>query len=82
MNVDGVIRHSVSKLSNIFFCFTKKRRRIIKMGEEKYIFNVGHTAFDRYKNINKISDKNLSKYLNLDITSEPLILVVQHPVSN
>lgn len=84
VNVDGVIRHSVSKLSNIFFCFTKENaRRIIKMGEEKWrVFNVGHTAFDRYKNINKISDKNLSKYLNLDITSEPLILVVQHPVSN
>lgn len=84
VNVDGVIRHSVSKLSNIFLCFTKENaRRIIKMGEEKWrVFNVGHTAFDRYKNINKISDKNLSKYLNLDITSEPLILVVQHPVSN
>ena len=35
-NIDGVIRHSVTKLSSIHFCFTKENsKRVVKMGEEK-----------------------------------------------
>ena len=42
VNVDGVVRHSVSKLSHIFFTFSEEnKKRLIKLGEEKWrIFNV------------------------------------------
>ena len=83
-NIDGVIRHSVTKLSNIFFCSTKESaKRVIKLGEEKWrVFNVGHTATDRYKSIKNISYSYLSKYLRLNFKKEPLIVFIQHPVSN
>ncbi len=83
-NVDGIIRHSVTKLSNIFFCFTKENaRRVVRLGEEKWrVYNVGHTAADRYRNIKSLPKSYLSKYLNLDIESEPLLIFIQHPVSN
>ncbi len=84
VNIDGVIRHSVTKLSNLSFCFTKENaERVKKMGEEKWrVFNVGHTAFDRYQKSKKLSIGHLSNYLNLNINQEPLLLLIQHPVSN
>ncbi len=84
VNIDGVIRHSVTKLSSLSFCFTKENAdRVKKMGEEKWrVFNVGHTAFDRYQIAKKISIKKLSKYLDLSFLKEPLLLLIQHPVSN
>ncbi len=84
INIDGIIRHSVSKLAHIHFTFSKSSRdRLIKMGEEKKrIYNMGHTAHDRFRNIKKISLKALSKFFNLDINNDPIILLIQHPVSN
>ena len=81
-NIDGVIRHSVTKLSSIHFCFTKENsKRVVKMGEEKWrVFDVGHTAADRYKNFKK-TKKQLLKLLKLK-KEEPIILFIQHPVSN
>ena len=83
-NIDGVIRHSVTKLSNLFFCSTKKStERVIKLGEEKWrVFHVGSTAGDRYKTVKNLSLSYLSKYLKLDIGKEPLLVFIQHPVSN
>ena len=82
-NIDGVIRHSVTKLSSIHFCFTKENsKRVVKMGEEKWrVFDVGHTAADRYKNFKKKTKKQLLKLLKLK-KEEPIILFIQHPVSN
>ena len=84
VNVDGIIRHGVTKLSSIFFCNTKENaKRVIKLGEEKRrVFIVGHTAVDRYKNTKSLSKSYLSKYLNLNIKEEPLLVFIQHPVSN
>ena len=83
-NVDGVVRHAVSKLSNLFFCFTKENaERLFKMGEnKKFIFKVGHTAADRFKSIKKIKSLKLEKYLKLKFINQPLIIFIQHPVSN
>ena len=55
VNVDGIIRHSVTKLSSLFFCFTKENaNRVNKLGEEKWrIHNVGHTASDRFNTTKK-----------------------------
>jgi len=83
-NIDGIIRHSVTKLSNIFFCFTKESaKRVVRLGEEKWrVHTVGHTAAYRYKNTKSVSKSYLSQYLNLNIKNEPLIIFIQHPVSN
>jgi GDP/UDP-N,N'-diacetylbacillosamine 2-epimerase (hydrolysing) len=84
VNIDGIIRHSVTKLSSIFFCSTKENaKRVLRLGEESSrIFTVGHTVADRYKNIKSLSKFYLSKYFNLDIKKEPLLIFIQHPVSN
>ena len=84
-NVDGIIRHSVTKLASISLCFTKKNyERVIKLGEEKWrVFNVGHTAVDRYSSNKEIKKNKLLKLLGLKIKkSDPILLFIQHPVSN
>ena len=83
-NVDGVVRHAVSKLSNLFFCFTNENaERLFKMGEnKKFIFKVGHTAADRFRHVKNIKSLKLQKYLKLKFINRPLIVFIQHPVSN
>ena len=83
-NVDALIRHSVSKLSQIMITSTvENKNRLIRMGEnKKNIFNVGHTALDRYNNITKLSKKKLGIFFKIPFTSKPIILLVQHPISN
>ena len=50
-NVDVLIRHAVSKLSQHLFTSTEENKnRLIKMGEKRENnYNVGHTALERYK---------------------------------
>ena len=83
-NVDGLIRHSVSKLSQFLFTSTKQNKnRLINMGENNNsIFHIGHTALDRYKLTKKKELDKLKKYFGIDIQNKPLILMIQHPVSN
>ncbi len=84
VNIDGVIRHSVSKLSNLFFCFTKKNaERILKLGEEKWrVYNTGHVAVDRYKKTRRIPFWQIKKDLKLTFSDKRFIVLIQHPVSN
>jgi len=84
VNVDGIIRHSVSKLAHLQFCSTNENAlRLLKMGEEEFrVKVVGHSAVERYESIPLISEQRLSKYLGIQINEKPLIVVIQHPVSN
>ena len=53
------------------------------MGEnKKNIFNVGHTALDRYQSTKSISKKKLENFFKLSFSVQPIILLIQHPVSN
>ena len=83
-NVDALIRHSVSKLAQILFTSTEEnKRRLIRMGEsKKIIFNVGHNAIDRYKDKKKLSIRKVERYFKISFTDKPVILFIQHPVSN
>ena len=83
VNVDGIVRHAVTKLSHIFFTFSNENKnRLIKLGEEKWrIFNVGHTSKERFLNAENIKLKDLSKKLKINIKNKYIILI-QHPVSN
>ena len=82
--IDELIRHAITKMSHYHFVVLESyKKRLLQMGEEKWrVFNVGHTAADRYKSIKNISYSNLSKYLKLNFKNEPLIVFIQHPVSN
>lgn len=79
-HIDGVIRHSITKLSTIHFSSNKDAYdRVIKLGEQpQNVFNVGAPQIDDMLDFDKI-DKNIkSKYgLNND---KMLFLVVNHPV--
>ncbi len=83
-NVDVLIRHAVSKLAQYLFTSTEEnKKRLIKMGENKgNIYNVGHTALDRYKLSKIISKKKLEKFFRISFSQKPVILFIQHPVSN
>ena len=57
VNVDGVVRHSVTKLSNFMMTATEESKsRVISMGVDKgNVFNTGHAGIGRFKNIEKLS---------------------------
>jgi len=80
--VDGTVRHAITKLSHIHLPATEKSaERIKKMGEEEWrIFKVGAPSLDEILS-HKLSSSNklISKY-NLDL-SEPVIILIQHPVT-
>ncbi len=80
--VDEPVRHAITKLSHIHFPATKKSaERILKMGEEPWrVFIVGSPSLDRILNRKFSSKSDLIKKFNLD-ANQPLILVVQHPVT-
>ncbi len=80
-NIDGVARHSLSKLSHLHFASNNDAvKRLIKMGEEKYrIFNTGAPQIDDMKKT-KFKDDYIKKNFNID-TKNPFILVVMHPVT-
>ena len=80
-NIDGVARHSLSKLAHLHFASNSDAaKRLINLGEEKYrVFNVGAPQIDDMKRI-KFKDDFLKKNLNID-TKSSFILVVMHPVT-
>jgi len=79
---DEYSRHAITKISHLHFPTTRtSAERIIKMGEDpKYVFTVGSTAIDTILNVKKPPKEFLCKKYNLDV-DEPILLVVQHPVS-
>ena len=83
VNVDGVVRHSVTKLSNFMMTATEESKsRVISMGVDKgNVFNTGHAGIDRFKNIEKLSKLQIYKYFDFQDISKPLVLFIKHPVS-
>ena len=81
-NVDGVVRHAITKLSHLHFVANKLAEEVVKkLGEEDFrIFNVGGPMLDEVVNGVKIDSKILANELGYDF-SKPLIIVLQHPVS-
>ena len=80
-NIDGVVRHSLSKLAHLHFASNNDaKKRLIKMGEEKHrIFNTGAPQIDDMKK-NKFKDEYIKKYFNID-TKRSFILGAMHPVT-
>ncbi len=82
MTVDDVVRHTITQLASIHFPATKKSgERILGMGEEKWRINVvGAPGLDGILKSTLASPKEISKKYDIDL-KKPLILVIQHPVS-
>lgn len=80
--VDEYARHAITKLVNIHLPATKKSaERILKMGESpENIFLVGAPGLDNIHNKKLTAPDEIGRNYNLS-PSEPIILVVQHPVS-
>ncbi len=80
--VDEFSRHAITKLSHIHLVATKNSaQRIEKMGEDKWrIFVVGAPGLDEILNEKLLSKKEIAKKYSMNLT-EPILLVIQHPVS-
>jgi GDP/UDP-N,N'-diacetylbacillosamine 2-epimerase (hydrolysing) len=80
--VDEFARHAITKLSHIHLPATgKSAERIIKMGEDPWrVHIVGAPGLDSILNEKLLSKTEIAEKYNLDF-SEPVLLVIQHPVS-
>jgi len=80
--VDESVRHAITKLSHIHFPATEKSaERLVKMGEEPWrVHVVGSPAVDGILYGRCTPTEELTAKFDLD-ESEPLLLVIQHPVS-
>lgn len=81
-HIDESIRHAITKFAHIHLPATKRSaERIIKMGEEKWrVHVIGSPALIEILAGHFLSRKELAKKFKLDF-KQPLILVIQHPVS-
>lgn len=80
--VDEIARHAITKLAHIHFPATAaSAARIARMGEEPWrIHTVGAPGLDGITTEARCAKDDLAKRFDLDL-SQPLILVVQHPVT-
>jgi UDP-hydrolysing UDP-N-acetyl-D-glucosamine 2-epimerase len=80
--VDEFSRHATTKLAHIHFPATEKSaERIIRMGEDpSNVFVVGAPGLDTILNEKLVEPEVLSEKYTLEL-SEPILLVVQHPVT-
>jgi GDP/UDP-N,N'-diacetylbacillosamine 2-epimerase (hydrolysing) len=81
--IDGQIRHAITKFAHLHFTATKaSSRRVLQMGEEDWrVFHVGGIGMDLVFAEELYSKKELLKILALNqiVPKENLILCVQHP---
>ena len=81
-NIDESIRHAITKFAHIHFPATaKSAERIFKMGEDKWrVHIVGPLGIYAMSQTDLVPKEKLYEKLGLN-PDEPLILVVQHPVT-
>lgn len=80
--VDEYTRHAITKLVNLHLPATKKSaERIIKMGENSdHVFVVGAPGLDAIMATNLMKKDEIAVKYDLNL-HEPLLLVLQHPVT-
>lgn len=80
--LDESARHAITKFAHIHFPATKESaERVIKMGEDKWrVHIVGSPSLDVILNKKLLSAEALKEKLGIDL-SQPLILLIQHPVT-
>lgn len=80
--IDESLRHSITKMSHLYFTTTEEyRRRVIQLGENpERVFNVGALALDNIKRLKLLSKEALEKEINFEFNKYNL-LVTFHPVT-
>ena len=77
--IDDAFRHSITKLSQIHFVANKiYKKRVIQLGENPKVFNVGGMGVDSIKATSTFSKSELEKILNIKF-SEKNLLINFHP---
>jgi GDP/UDP-N,N'-diacetylbacillosamine 2-epimerase (hydrolysing) len=81
-NIDGIVRHSITKLVHIHFAANIEfAERVKKMGEQEFrVHNVGAPQLDELTSGDYTAEKDLNKQFNFN-AQEPILLAVQHPVT-
>lgn len=82
-NVDGIVRHSITKLSHIHFASNEDAySRVIKLGEEQFrVFNVGAPLVDEISDIVNANEFiDVRNLYNIN-PGRKILLYVQHPVT-
>jgi len=80
-NVDGVVRHAITKLSHIHFASNEDaKNRVLSLGEQEFrVFQTGAPLIDELLDDTFPTPKIREKY---GISTEaPLFLIVNHPVT-
>jgi UDP-hydrolysing UDP-N-acetyl-D-glucosamine 2-epimerase len=82
-NIDGVTRHAITRFAHIHFASgPEAAERLRRMGEDDWrIHTTGAPQLDELVNGEVASPEELAERFRLDL-SEPLLLVVQHPVTD
>lgn len=80
--IDESLRHAITKFSHIHFPANQDAAdRLVKMGENPdFVFNVGCPSLDVILNTEIIPKDLLIKEFGID-ASEPLAILIQHPVT-
>jgi GDP/UDP-N,N'-diacetylbacillosamine 2-epimerase (hydrolysing) len=81
-NIDNSVRYAASKMSHIHFTILEEHRKtLLKLGEDDWrIHTVGNPALDRFLTMPQITREELSKNIGFDISKDPYILLIQHPI--
>lgn len=81
-NIDGIVRHSITKLVHLHFAANKEfAERVRKMGEQDFrVHDVGAPQLDELLNGDFTSNKELNDRFNL-MEDEQVLLAVQHSVT-
>ena len=83
-NADDPVRFAVSKLSHIHLTNAQVYAdNLIKNGEETFrVFNVGNPAYKNIIDTPKRSLKEISNFLNFDISDGKYMVLLKHPLSS
>lgn len=81
-NIDGVTRHAIARFAHIHLAANKDAaERLLRTGEEEFrIFSVGAPQLDELLGSDYDSAKEIVARLSFDL-SKPIVLMVQHPVT-
>lgn len=80
--VDNMVRHAITKMSNLHFTATEEyRKRVIQLGEHpQKVYNVGALGVENIKKIELLDKEEIEKNLDFEI-NEKTVLVTYHPLS-
>lgn len=81
-NIDGTMRHAITKMSHLHFASSNDAaRRIKRMGEDTFrVYNVGAPQLDELMHEKTAPEAEVRRKFSL-VKNRPVILVVQHPVT-